>query len=183
MNRGNDTDIVQYFRSEKIPKQWLWSNILIVTQTYWKFYYSPPSYLKFLIHILEISYSRSGALNASDECTLAWNRYETLPSCNREPHPSHKSNPAGMIRWNNIESMLKQCQLVVLTLIKCCINVRCLQGSVPLRIIKPLTWLSAHPTTCVTHTHYTHNAKYSHMSKMLSKQFNWHYTHFTSSQG
>ena len=37
-------------------------------------------------------------------------------------------SPAGMIRRNNIGSMLTQCQLVVLTLMKRCINVTFMQG-------------------------------------------------------
>jgi len=33
------------------------------------------------------------------------------------------------------------------------------------------------------HTHYTHNAERSRMSTIVSKQFDWHFTHFSSSQG
>ena len=64
---------------------WLWSNIMIVTLTSWKFYYSPSSYLKFLIHILEISYSPSWALNHTQYklyltslCSIYWIYYKDV---------------------------------------------------------------------------------------------------------
>ena len=51
------TDIVQYFQSEKNNQQWLWSNILKVTKTFWKLLLLPFSHFKFAIHILEDSWS------------------------------------------------------------------------------------------------------------------------------
>ena len=93
-------------------------------------------------------------LNATDECTLEWNCYKTFPFCKGDPP-------------------------------------RQILGSIPPHTppsVPLLMWNPPHGrvdsqrSVWHTHTCNMHHAKPSRMSTLVAKPFDWHYTHFTSSQ-
>ena len=72
-----------------------------------------------IIHRLIIKSANCSVLYS---CALLWIPYSLATT------PRLRNNPAGIKRWNNVESTLFQLILVEITLIQRCFNVWCLLG-------------------------------------------------------